>query len=296
MAAARQTSTTHDGIPHPNVGAALIEGRRQLACLADSPGLEASLLLAAALARPRAWIVTHPEAPLSSDELAAYRRALADVSDGKALPYVLGEWEFYGRVFDVTPDVLIPRPETELLVDHALEFTTRRRGTLRGIDIGTGSGCIAVTLAASVPRSHWLATDVDPRALHVARRNAQRHDVRPHVHLVCCDQGTAMTGGFDLVCANLPYVPAERLSALAVARREPRGALDGGPEGLDLILRLIADLPRLVASGGRALLEIDHTQAEAVLRAAHSADAQAESTIHADLAGQPRLLQVDRRG
>jgi release factor glutamine methyltransferase len=263
--------------------------------MTDSPGLEASLLLASILGQSRSWVMAHSEAPLAADELAAFHRALTEVAHGTALPYVLGQWAFFGRDFEVTPDVLIPRPETEGLVESALEFGRRRTDGLRAVDIGTGSGCIAVTLAASLPHSHWLATDVDLRALRVARRNALRHAAQERIRFICCDLAGALTGGFDLVCANLPYIPTSRLSSLKVARREPLRALDGGADGLALISNLIRDLPRLLLPAGRALLEIDHTQADTLLRAAKQANPRADVTLLADPAGQARVLQIDRR-
>jgi release factor glutamine methyltransferase len=278
------------------VGALLDDGRRRLARVAEQPGLEASLLLASVLKRPRAWIVAHPEAPVSPHHDLTYRRAVEQVVRGIALPYVLGRWEFFGRTFEVTPDVLIPRPETELLIDHALEYAGRRPGPLRGIDVGTGSGCIAVTLAIRLPDSRWQATDIEACALEVARRNARRHGLSDRIQFVRADLAGPVAGRFDLVCANLPYVPTARLATLEAARREPRRALDGGDLGLDLLLRLIDDLPRLMAPSGRALLEIDHTHVEPVLQAVHRLDGRADAAVYADLAGQPRLLQVDRRG
>jgi release factor glutamine methyltransferase len=296
MLSAQRKAVSHDVSSVPTVGLALSEGRARLAQMTtDSPDLEASLLLASILGQSRTWITAHPEAPLASEELAAFRRALAHVAQGLALPYVLGRWEFFGRDFEVTPAVLIPRPETECLVESALEFGRRLAEGPRAVDIGTGSGCIAVTLAASLPHSSWIATDIDGAALRVARRNALRHAIGERILFVCCDLTEALSGGFDLVCANLPYIPTARLPSLEVAQREPRRALDGGADGLALISILIRDLPRLLRPAGRALLEIDHTQAETVQRAARQADPQADITLLADLAGLPRILQIDRR-
>ena len=294
MLSAQHKVVSRDVISNSTVGLALSEGRASLAQMTDSPSLEASLLLASILGKPRSWIVTHPEAPLAADDLAAFHQVLTQVAQGTALPYVLGQWAFFGRDFEVTPDVLIPRPETEGLVESALEFGRRRADGLRAVDIGTGSGCIVVTLAASLPHSHWLATDVDPRALRVARRNALRHAVQERIRFICCDLAVALTGGFDLVCANLPYIPTSRLSNLEVARREPPRALDGGADGLALISILIRDLPRVLLPAGRALLEIDDSQAGMLQRAAKEANPRAEVTLLTDLAGEARVLQIDR--
>ena len=214
------------------VGDALERASRKLRQHSDSPNADAQLLLGEALGRPRAWILAHSENELSSAELTEFEGSLTEVLNGTALPYVLGWWEFYGRRFHLEPQVLIPRPETELMVEQAL----RRSDPVSSIlDLGTGSGCIAITLALELPESHAYASDLSWEALQVARRNIETHGVGQTVSLVISNLVEAFAGPFDLVCANLPYIASEQLPKLEVARREPKMALDGGSSGTELI-------------------------------------------------------------
>lgn len=181
---------------------------------------------------------------------------------GEPLPYVLGHWEFFGLDFDLTPEVLIPRPETELLVERAipwLQSSSQRRSIA---DIGTGCGCIAVSIAKHISSGHILATDISSAALEVARRNANKHHVENQIEFIECDilpKSFSDERRFDLICANLPYIPTGKLRNLPIYGREPALALDGGDDGLDLFRRLLAIAPKRLAPGGRILLEIEAT-------------------------------------
>jgi release factor glutamine methyltransferase len=162
------------------------------------------------------------------------------------------------------------------------------------LDVGTGSRCIAVTLAVEQPDLHLVATDLDKKALRTARSNAVQHGVEQRIRFVCTDLASGLSGSYDLICANLPYVPRAALADLAVAQREPRRALDGGVQGLELIRALLMELPPLLAPGGRALLEIDERHGELVLQDARRVLPQAAVRILPDLAGKDRLLVIDR--
>jgi release factor glutamine methyltransferase len=257
----------------------------------DSPSLDAQLLLAETLAQPKAWILAHPEHTLSSTERAKFDAMLTEVVEGAALPHVLGWWEFYGRRFSLDPQVLIPRPETELMVETALSHVAPHA---RILEIGTGSGCIAITLALELPRAQIYASDLSWDALQVARHNANAYDVEHAVRLVNADLAEPYSGLFDLICANLPYVATEQLPHLAVASREPTMALDGGSRGTDLIYRALATLPRILAPGGYALFEIDPHQAIGVLTQARHSLPSAQMRIDKDLAGRQRLMVLQR--
>jgi release factor glutamine methyltransferase len=209
------------------------------------------------------------------------------------LAYVLGECEFFGRPFEVTRDVLIPRPESELLVEAGLEFLRRRPDPVAA-DVGTGSGCLAVSLAAECETVRVVASDVSRAALRVAERNARQHAVRVRVSLVQADLLPPGRIRFDLVCANLPYIPRPRLSSLEVARREPRLALDGGSDGLKLLGRLIRQLALRLADGGRALLELDEGQAERLRPLLARRLPGWHAGLRRDLAGRERLLVLDQ--
>jgi release factor glutamine methyltransferase len=241
----------------------------------------------------RAWVLAHAEADLTSVQSDAFVFDLSRVVSGTALPYVIGSWEFFGRPFVITPDVLIPRPETEILVTAALRWLSERPHGQRVVDVGCGSGCIAISLALDMPGHMIYGVDVSPAALAVARRNAEAYHIEDELTLVEGDLLTPFDSRFDLVCANLPYIPTDRLAELEVAMREPSLALDGGPDGLAGIERLGLQLASRLAPGGRVLLELDPEQmdrASALMRAALPG---VTTSVLADLSGRDRVLVVD---
>jgi release factor glutamine methyltransferase len=274
----------------------------RLEAVSETPSLDAQILLAHVLRSSRAWVLAHPEASLSPGQEQALCGAQARLEGGEPLPYVLGHWEFYGLDFIVTPDVLIPRPETELLVERALEWLRAHPNRRRAADIGAGSGCIAVSLAVNVPDLYVLATDVSLPALEITNANAEKHQVGDRIHFLNADLLNFRLSTFnlqpidlqplDLIVANLPYIPTPRLESLAAARREPRLALDGGPDGLDVIRGLLPALARWLAPSGCCLLEIDASQGAAALHLARSVLPQARALVIPDLAGLDRLLVI----
>ena len=258
----------------------------------ETAALDAGVALARLLGRPRAWVLAHPEARLAPAQVRAVQQAAARLARGEPLPYVLGEWAFWGRPFLVSPAVLIPRPESETLVERALALAPSRRRPWRVADVGTGSGCLAVTLAAEHPRARVVATDRAWDALQVARRNARRHAVAARVHLVQADGLHGVVGPFEVIVANPPYIPSGALAHLAVARHEPRHALDGGPDGLVWVRDWLAQAATRLAPGGAVLMEIGADQAAAAQALAHRTFPQAQVRVHPDLAGRPRVLEV----
>lgn len=275
-----------------SVGAFLQTLSERLREKSETPALDAQTLLGHILQRPRAWLLAHPEARLEAEQVAALETAVQRVENGEPLPYVLGKWEFFGLTFEVTPDVLIPRPESELLIERALSWLRAHPERLRIADVGAGSGCLGLALAVHFPRLRVFATDLSFAALRVARRNATRHGVADRVQTVCSDLLTACHTTFDLILANLPYIPTEALRQLAVYGKEPTLALDGGPDGLLLIRRLLEQAPHSLAPGGLLLLEIETSQGVAARSLAANAFANAEIALHADLAGHDRVLEV----
>ncbi len=273
------------------VGEALEGASLQLQPHSDSPSSDAQLLLRETIGKPRAWILAHPESELRSDQLAKFKTSLAELQSGAALPHVLGWWEFYGRRFQLEPQVFIPRPETELLIEHALNRSAPATSIL---DVGTGSGCIAVTLALELPESRVIASDLSWKALKVARRNIDDYDAGQQIMLVNSSLVDAFAGPFDLVCANLPYIPTVQLAQLEVARKEPRIALDGGSLGTEFIYEALERLPGILAKGGCALFEIDPDQAAGVIDQARLSFPLAELRIEEDLSGRDRLLVIER--
>jgi release factor glutamine methyltransferase len=271
-------------------------GRRTLKPHSDTPDLDAQLLLSEVLGQTRTWILTHPDLELEGKQSQTFIRDLARCEAGEALPYVLGWWEFYGRRFQLNPEVLIPRPETELLIEEALTFLKAHPDRRMVADIGTGCGCISVTLAAEIPDLNIIATDIERGALRIARNNAEDHHVRPRMWFIQADLLSPLKACFDLICANLPYIPSEELDDLVVAKREPRLALDGGTGGLQVVHRLMIQIPNLLALRGRALLEIGANQAEAAQIIARKAIPFSTVDVLQDLAGRDRLLVIDKRG
>ncbi len=278
------------GLGPVTTGAALQEGADLLRGVTDEARLEAELLLAYALGLPRAALLTHPERPISAEQQRAYQALLTRRIAHYPLPYLLRRVEFCGLEFVVTPDVLIPRPETEMLVELALRYPA-----MTALDVGTGSGCIAVSLAVRNPALSLVATDLSIAALRLAMVNARRNGVGHRVRWVCGDLTRPLRGPVDLVVANLPYVAQDEWATLppSVREHEPRLALDGGPDGLGLVRRLLSDAPRLLRPGGALLLEIGATQGRRAVALARSLCAGARVALHLDLAGRDRVVVVE---
>jgi release factor glutamine methyltransferase len=270
----------------------------RLAGVSDTAPIDAQVLLAHLIDRPRAWVLAHPEAGLTLAQQRALDAALARLEGGEPLPYVLGHWEFYGLDFTVTPDVLIPRPETELLVEMALADAEWQMADGRALDLGTGSGCIAVALAVHAPAARFLASDCSLGALAIAQRNAHRHAVDDRIQFLCADLFSSFASApspvFSLVTANLPYIPTPTLHTLNVFGKEPTLALDGGPDGLALIRQLLTDAPRVLAPRGLLLLEIEASQGDSAKALARAAFPDARARLLKDLAGHDRLLEIRR--
>jgi release factor glutamine methyltransferase len=284
------------------LGSVLTQTSERLLGVSDTPRLDAQVVLARVLGRPRAWVLAHPEAELSSGEARRLEEALARLETGEPLPYVLGLWEFFGLDFTVTPEVLIPRPETELLVEQALAWVKRQGKKSLAADVGTGSGCIAISLAVNDSQLQVVATDLSLPALHVTRANAVRHAVVERVHLLQCNLLSPFPCDalyrhspfplFNLICANLPYIPEKTLEGLRVARWEPRGALYGGRDGLDWIRALIQQAPSRLSPEGLLLMEIEASQGEAAGSLAQEAFPQGEVQVLRDLGGHDRVVAV----
>jgi release factor glutamine methyltransferase len=269
------------------IAAALKTGSLRLAAISASASLDAQVLMAHILGAQRSWLLAHPDAELSPEQAEAWDRALGRLEGGEALPYLLGEWEFYGLKMRITPDVLIPRPETELLVDTALSWLSANPQRRRAVDLGTGSGCIAVALAMHCPDLELWASDISVAALGVAASNLERYGLEARVTLLQSDLFDGLEAPFDLICANLPYIPSGRLPGLQVAAREPRLALDGGPDGLDTYRLLIPQAAKRARSG--VLVEVGHDQAQRVTALFRRAGLTDLRTWE-DLGGIPRVV------
>jgi len=261
----------------------------------ESAGFDAQLLLAEITGHSRTWLLSHPEMTLTSEQQETLQAAVQKLKEGLPLPYLLGHWEFFGLDFQITPDVLIPRPETELLLETALAHVRLHPTSgYRFLDIGTGSGIIPVCLAVHVPQASLVATDISPAALQIAQKNAEKHGVSERIHfeladLLPHDFGTL---NYDIICANLPYIPTETLTGLDVFGKEPTLALDGGADGLDLIRRLLNELSKLELIDCLLLLEIEERQGAQVSALSREAFPSASIQVKRDLAGFNRLVVI----
>ncbi|MDQ2692229.1 MAG: peptide chain release factor N(5)-glutamine methyltransferase [Chloroflexota bacterium] len=269
----------------------------RLAAVSETPALDASVLLAHITNRSRTWVLAHPELSLLPEQQKQLDHSLLRLEQGEPLPYVLGSWEFFGLQFDLTPQVLIPRPETELLVERALDWLKESPGRLNVADVGTGSGAIGVSLAVRLPDIHVLATDLSREALQVACGNALKFNVADRIQFVQCDLLPARGQGqghkkLDLICANLPYIPTHTLRHLPIFGREPSLALDGGKDGLELVRRLLALGPEWLVPGGVMLLELEAANAIQARDLACELFTMSKIHLHHDLANHPRLLEI----
>jgi len=276
----------------------------------ESPRLDAELLLGHAIGADRTVLAAYPEALVGDGSAERFEADLARRELGEPVAYIRGFKEFYGQAFATDARALIPRPETERLVELAEAETIRRlaaaprpAGTpaLRIVDVGTGAGTIAVALAVALRRRgagaevELLATDVSADALALAVENAVGHSVADRIEFAEADLLPDGVRAFDLVLANLPYVPSGDVPRLPVAASfEPAVALDGGPDGLSLVGRLLERLPDALAPGGLSLLEIGSDQEDAVLALVARVLPGWPASVERDLAGAPRVARIAR--
>lgn len=269
----------------------------------DSSALTARLLLAAALDKPREWLVAHNDDPLDAAQNDTFERLVARALAHEPLAYLLGRREFYGLEFIIDPRALIPRPETEMLVERALALLRAplqdndpqsEAGCVDAIDVGTGSGAIAIAIAKHAPGARLAATDVSAEALEVARVNAAQHGVADRIAFAQADLLDNTPYRARVITANLPYVTTAEIEALPpeIRAHEPRVALDGGVDGLALVRRLLSQLPAHLLPGGAAFFEIGASQGPAALRAAAELLPSARVRLDKDLAGLDRVLSV----
>jgi release factor glutamine methyltransferase len=301
-----------------DVRAALKEGIARLrATKVPSDTLAAELLLMHALGRDRTWLYTNPEHPLDAVTAEKYFALIARRSSGEPTQYLTGKQEFWALEFDVTPAVLIPRPETEHVIEVALERLGERgikinmktgapSPTLHIADVGTGSGCIAVALAHELPHAKIIATDISASALAVARHNATRHQVADRIEFVEADLfervsrespiTTRESHLFDLIVSNPPYIAHTDAASLPAEVRdhEPHSALFGGHRGVEIYSRLIQQSGALLKPGGFLVLELGYDSATAVRKMFHMEHCWANISITDDLAGIPRVIAAER--
>lgn len=262
---------------------------------ADVALLEAQLLLADVLGQTRPYIIAHAEAPISEADMARYQELVQARARGVPYAYLVGRRAFYDLEFAVTPAVLIPRPETELLVEEAIAFA-RTRTALVAADIGTGSGAIAVTLAHHAPHAHVYATDISLDALAIAQRNAAQTPHGARINFLCGHLAQPLIDTavkVDLLLANLPYIPTDEWRTLEVSQHEPRLALDGGADGLTLIRDLLAQVPLVCREGALILLEHGAGQSTALQAYAQDLLRPRAMRVIYDYAHHDRILRLE---
>jgi release factor glutamine methyltransferase len=232
----------------------------------ESPRLNIEHLLADALGKRRIDLYLEFDRTLSEKELGPLREKVQRRVDGEPLQYLLGSWDFFGRAFRTDERALIPRPETEILVEIALKvIRTQPSSRNRLLDIGTGSGVLAITLALECPSLSVVGSDVSALALNLARENAEAKGLERRIEWIESDLLQSVTGPFDFLVANLPYIPTAELPKLAAeVQRDPPMALDGGPDGLAVIRRLVQDAPKVLTGGAFVILEVGFDQADQV--------------------------------
>jgi release factor glutamine methyltransferase len=280
------------------VAEALLEATRKLrAAGLEEPRREASLLLRHAAGLAPEEVLARPERPLSRTEEARFDVLVARRRAREPAAYILGEREFWGLPFRVTPATLVPRPETETLVEAALAQVADRDAPLRVLDLGTGSGCLLFAVLSELPCATGLGVDADEAALAVARDNASRLGLTARARFRHGDWGRGLEEIFDLILSNPPYVADDDLARLEpeVAYHEPRTALAGGRDGLDAYRRLADDVARLLAPDGVALLEVGAGQAAKVAGVLAAAGLRADG-VRRDLAGIERCVILRRAG
>lgn len=259
---------------------------------------EAGGLLQHVIGRDRTFVLAHPEQQLSQTQLQKFQELLKRRAAGEPLQYLIAQQSFFGLDFEVAPGVLIPRPETELLVELALEIIQDIRAP-HICDVGTGSGCIAITLLHERADAHGVAIDISPAAIEIAKRNAQRQQVEGRLTFVqanCFSSLSPAEFSFDLIVSNPPYVAENDFAGLQreVRDHEPREALAGGADGLDVVRRLLSESDAFLKPGGHLLIEIGFNQASLVQSLLEKQDWLTKG-IRPDLQGIPRVVVLQKR-
>ena len=256
------------------------------------PWLDAEILVAHVLHTSRERLHSHPEQLLTASQRTRLRRLTTRRAARVPVPYLTGEREFYGHMLRVTPAVLIPRPSSELLVELAIDWLNAHPQARQVVDLGTGSGAVAISVAKAVPQVRIEARDVSARALRVAAENVARYRLRRRITMV---KGDLLRGAApaDLITANLPYIPeALRRVRPKELEYEPALALDGGKDGLLLIRTALAQAPAAVKAGGLVLFECDPAQTRRIVRLAQGLWPSAQVSVHKDLAGLDRVVRI----
>ena len=275
-----------------DISQALDYGFKLLSEVAHNPRLESELLLTSVLQQSRVYLLAHPEDVLTEEQAQQYAIDVERRVKGEPLPYITGIIEFFGMIFRVTPDVLIPRPETEMLVELASAWLTTRPDAVI-MDVGTGSGCIAVTLARHTKCRHIIATDISLSALQLAKQNAVRQLVRDRLHFINGDLLCPIHGPVDVILSNPPYIADSEWETIPHSIHfEPSSALLAGVDGLEVVRRLLLQAQDVLSPDGLMLMEIGAEQGKAASKLAQAAFPNALIQVVKDLAGLDRVIRI----
>jgi len=279
----------------PSIAQTLRDATTHLSASLPSPRLDAEVLLAHVLHVNRAWLLVEAQRPLSAADYDRFQQLIERRTALEPVAYIVGRKEFYGLDFAVDQRVLVPRPETELLIELALDWCRRHASrTLHIADIGTGSGAIAITLAVYLPHAHIFATDLSGDALVVAQNNAIRHGVGERITFLLGNGLAPLPQPVDFIVSNPPYTVLAEVDD-NVRRWEPHGALDGGNDGgWALPARLLHEMPPYLQPSGAVLMEIGAWQGAQAIATARVVFPQAHCIVHKDLAGLDRVLQIEQ--
>ena len=269
----------------------LVRAKEKLLLSPLQPVSSIWVLLSHVLNKTKTWLTANPDAMLSSSQILQLDDLLNQLISGVPLAYLIGHWSFFFFFFIVNPSVLIPRPETELLVEKALAWLCTNPSKRFMAEVGIGSGCISIALSKQFPDLQICATDVSLAALHVARQNINQYSLNK-IFLAQSNLLDCIQKKFDLICANLPYIPSSTSETLPVSQYEPIQALDGGKDGLFFIKKFISAASNYLADRSLLLMEIESSQKEAVLDIANKYFRNSSIQVIEDLAHLPRLLMV----
>jgi len=276
-----------------STGSLLREQTRILSNDVERPHDHALVLLAHVLGESKSWVLAHPDLYLSQRQISELSNLTARLAKGEPLPYLIGKQAFFGLDFKVNQDVLIPRPETELMVEEALAWLKFHPYARQGIDLGTGSGCVVVSLVLNCPDLRMCAVDINARSLKVAMENAIDLHCEDRIRFTQSDLFKDVTRSYNLVCANLPYIPTEELTAVNSLPYEPKLALDGGKTGLELIERCMLVSRIHLLQPALLLYEFQYDKAAEIEKLAEKYFPQADRRILKDLAGLDRIMRIE---
>lgn len=276
-----------------SAGSILKEQTHKLSAELEKPHEHALVLLAKVLGESKTWVLAHPDFYLSQSQISELSNLTTRLAKGEPLPYLTGKQSFYGLDFKVNQDVLIPRPETELMVEEALTWLKTHPLARRGIDLGTGSGCIAISLACNCSDLEMCAVDISAKTLLVAIENAVNIDCKERIRFVQSDLFADLNQAYNLVCANLPYIPSDEVADVNSLPYEPRLALDGGFTGLDLIERSLRESREHLLKPALLLFEFQADKVTEVEKLAQVYYPEADRKILKDLAGLNRVLRIE---